>query len=105
MDHTPGPWEWHPGDGMWKDPVTLVGMETGETVLHLGAMIYTGSLEVRMEVNHEDAALIAAAPDLLEACQKALGWLLVGAPHANDNGGLLVEQLKTAIAKAKGGTQ
>lgn len=46
-----------------------------------------------------------AARDLLKACRASLSWLLVGAPHANDNGGLLTEQLKAAIAKTTKGNE
>ena len=38
---------------------------------------------------------------LLAACRAALNWLVIWAPHANDRGRLITEQLKAAIAKAE----
>jgi len=54
-----------------------------------------------MELNHPDAALIAAAPELLEALERIIDFY--AAYEADD--GPMCEAAKAAIAKAKGGIE
>lgn len=86
---TPGPWQ------VYKDQILgrvikyfVVYSKTGEQPIVIGDVS-----------NEADARLIAAAPELLEACEAALG--LADAMSEGD----LYDQLKAAIAKAKGEAQ
>ncbi len=100
-EHTKGPWEAHTRFGRYfvsvkipcgNWPFTSIAQNIG------GA----GSKEA-------NAQLIAASPELLDACQYALGclqaWQLINTkPNSKiviDTG---VEKIKSAIAKAKGQT-
>lgn len=94
--HTPGPWKWDEGFGaivagdgpdmlvtpMWRRETTAWGDETNEA----------------------NARLIAASPDLLEACKAAL---LQQSIHTACLGcdESLVAILRAAIAKAEGGAK
>jgi hypothetical protein len=87
--HTPGPWTvWENGDD-----------EIGVDDLYQNSVCTVEKGETRMA----DASLIAAAPELLAALE-----LLLSA--RDDDGaicpsGVVVAQVKAAIAKAKGETQ
>lgn len=88
MKHTPGPWEWVDNKG-WFGLIGLVGSDG------------TRVLGDDPELNHDtpDGCLIAAAPELLEALQKAVMW------DGWDQEGVTavwLEQAQTAIAKATG---
>lgn len=89
--HTPGPW--HVG----INPGPMVYDEHGEQIADCRAVGYDNG------GNMANAALIAAAPDLLEACKTAENWL--GEYETGPDSGLhgLLEQLRAAIAKASGG--
>jgi hypothetical protein len=83
--HTPGPWKYgHAGFGFWVGPdwdqphVCIVGDRSRETDAP----------------NRENAALIAAAPDLLAACR-----LLLSSAHDYQTG---IADAEAAIAKAEG---
>jgi hypothetical protein len=95
--HTPGPWHW---DGRQAGYGSLVS-ESGAEVL---ADIDYEGLNLHGDDKEADACLIAASPDLLEACRK-----LVEAEDANspldrnmmkDDAVILA---RAAIAKAEGG--
>lgn len=62
MNHTPGPWEWD-GDRL----ITGSGAEV------ISAAPWEGSW-LSYENKDENAKLIAAAPDLLTACEAILEW-------------------------------
>lgn len=92
--HTPGPWHWH-YDGfnqisIYSDTQTKCGSKA--VVNHLS--FYAGGEEEQKA----NACLIAAAPDLLEACELALEFV----DPKNPNILRLVDKLHAAIAKAKG---
>ena len=76
--HTPGPWEYRLTEGSDKKLATVYGRGKG----------------IARHVLPEDARLIAAAPDLLEACKTALygGGTIAEA----------AEKCRAAIAKAEG---
>ncbi|MCD8349104.1 MAG: hypothetical protein LUC93_00645 [Planctomycetaceae bacterium] len=91
--HTPGPWEIIPvGDGLVKMAIGHKGVSiltvVGEDVTPFGAVF-----------KEEDARLIAAAPDLLGACEK-LVWASSG--NCDCDIAAIIEEGKAAIAKAKG---
>lgn len=93
--HTPGPWVFevrdgdHPlndqngwgCDGLWA--------VNGGFILGAGP----GWDSSYVAPDNEDARLIAAAPELLDACKVALGIIGFGAEH---------DQISAAIAKATG---
>lgn len=97
--HTPGPWEVRPCL-LTKNLDICLPVESGKT-----AVISTAW------GNEANARLIAAAPDLLNALEEALGLRLVGTsnPNIHDDQILPVEvtmgelrRARAAIAKARG---
>ena len=93
--HTPGPWT-----AFIEESVNVIAIMAGGEIGRGGREIvgWTGfdgnSIESVAE-NAANARLIAAAPDLLEACEAAL--------HAfEDNWAINWEDLSVAIAKARG---
>lgn len=77
--HTPGPWRINPGT------VEIRGADWNDIVADAGS--------------DADAALIAAAPDLLEALEAAHGYLVM---FGTDHGDHIRGVCRAAIAKAKG---
>jgi hypothetical protein len=94
MTHTPGPWNiWYKGE---KDIPAIANnyANTGHA---------TDICTVDGENQDANAHLIAAAPELLEACEAALevtDSILV--PALGTAGLQLAERLRAAIAKARG---
>lgn len=92
--HTPGPWSGpyydnHPGDRGWWVHNGLEGQDE-----YAVAVTFTGN------PNQEaDARLIAAAPDLLEACKLLMEYS--GIIEERD-GNWATEKARAAIAKAEG---
>ena len=92
--HTPGPWVAVPG----QSPIVI---------REARFIVCTIPGPWGNEWCEANARLIAAAPDLLEACEAALTWVAVATPredahpaavnHAND-----LACLRAAIAKARG---
>lgn len=77
MTHTPGPWECvMVGPGVWGDPSTHY-----QIVEQVGYDI--ADIAIR-PTSLNNAALIAAAPELLEACKAALSELEQANSVAND---------------------
>jgi hypothetical protein len=92
--HTPGPWRI---EGLVKR-----GNENGKLISHGlnhygdGPAGYVGSFFG----SFEDAALIAASPDLLKAAKRALSTFRAQGVHRDGNN--VVAALEDAIAKASG---
>lgn len=63
MSHTPGPWKWH--------PIISIGTDGRETTWY---PVTNGQKLVVTADREDDAALIAAAPELLAALE-AIEWL------------------------------
>ena len=83
--HTPGPWHYEDGTKTIRSETTnywIATMDSWDVAVDHGA----------------NAALIAAAPDLLAACNAALAYL-----DAEDSAGLVAE-IAAAVAKAEGRT-
>ena len=80
--HTPGPW------GVVANPLRVVS-ERGDHIC--------GDMEWNDDY-HANARLIAAAPELLESLQNAVGWLNYG----TDSERHAVDMARAAIAKATG---
>ena len=75
--HTPGPWTCHSGSVYVDGPnVHPKGPETGTPIAHMDREYSNGTEPVERDAN---AALIAAAPDLLDIAAAALNWW-----HDND---------------------
>lgn len=112
MSHTPGPWEsdrhivgWelgrNPGIAVWgpwidrtRSPVCLVSPDTTEFDPMYG---HGGSLNPEA-----DAALIAAAPELLEALRAALEYVDPEGPVDTKPAERVRALAEAAIAKAEG---
>ena len=102
--HTPGPWTVHhflDNDGVANCPQDC-GVyeieEANETIVGHQHDGNHGEAIIEAEAN---ARLIAAAPDLLEACLDALGYTECNCAY-ECVGGCTHGVLKRAIAKAKG---
>lgn len=87
--HTPGPWEvWQLAEDSDPEGRRIITADEGET-------------EVCGIVPHEaDAILIAAAPELLEACQAFV--TAYEKPHQLEKTDTALRLAKAAIAKANG---
>lgn len=101
MSHTPGPWK-VVVFGTYARRKVMIKAHLDYLVANIPTFYPTGEhMDLEQRSN---AALIAAAPDLLEALERAVN--LYGAPGGpwnvpSDPGGWL-EQAREAIAKAKG---
>jgi len=94
--HTPGPWKW------WT---THEGAHRINP--HKGGLVIA-SCDTRNPFSEEqeaNARLIAAAPDLLEACKAALFEITDIERQGRHNGNSLPKMLSAAIAKAERGEQ
>jgi len=113
--HTPGPWYWdrsigRPNDchaGLFSDLV-VHGKPLNEG--HQGELV-AGTFNGEIRCHPRNARLIAAAPDLLAACQEAIAFVAVFAgerecglpsdnPKAATNAHECIRQMQAAIAKA-----
>lgn len=98
--HTPGPWRWYsqPGDakGQYADKCRSFTIEsdTRKHMFDTQAWKYSDDVDVWDEVE-ANAALIAAAPELLEALQEFIEC----GPNAGHNQDLIV-MAQAAITKA-----
>ena len=101
MAHTPGPWiEGQPGNFRVYGPAGL-GRESGPIA---------EALPINLPLTQRDnARLIAAAPDLLEALEAAIECGMVPQSSVSDGGASrhvkqvqVADQIRAAIAKAKG---
>lgn len=98
--HTPGPWTYHGDDSRPAHPRTV----SGESRI-LG-YIQRGANPKEMAEFHANATLIAAAPDLLVACEGLLEYAGADLSAIDDRGESLLEEAiakaRLAVAKAKG---
>ena len=109
--HTPGPWVWDKPlmhadtNRATQAMIRLFDDNTcGRVLMPSVGVSYlvgddertNGVLRAYIEVEPADARLIAAAPDLLEACEEALCCF--------DSPGPVADELAAAISKAKGET-
>lgn len=89
--HTPGPW--FVEDNPCVKPAVQVAAFDGIGNRHLQVIIQS-------HVQEEDACLIAAAPELLEALEQFVAW--VDAPCESAFSDSQLASARAAIAKAKG---
>ena len=99
-EHTPGPWELAWEDGKHG----VIGQTTGGKLV---AIVGNNPDDGRNDERKANARLIAAAPDLLAACEAVLKW--AETPQSEDRGTftyfaeVIVPMVDVAIAKAKSG--
>ena len=116
VGHTPGPWYWHQDHAgrtsiRTPDRGNLIvmdfcrkGMQGAEPRFAHWTGMAEGAPRGRMGgilesgLNHADARLIAAAPDLLAALKEAHDLLRYCGPEANEFG--LLDRVTAAIARA-----
>lgn len=92
-NHTPGPWKKARNSSFWEVVTPFQDQLIDEANEFSPSVAYAwGSTEEEAEAN---ASLIAAAPDLLEACQAA-DWNNLDLPE------FVREKLSAAISKATG---
>ena len=105
MSHTPGPWE-REGSLIWArcEGEFAAKVIAGASALHpsRGIVEYeTPRISDSLEEIYANARLIAAAPDLLAACEAANKYI-DNACYTTSETQYLVDYLTTAITKAKG---
>ena len=89
--HTPGPWAVNEWSGGWTVYGGRMPLATGVEVARIAPV------DDERERNEADARLIAAAPDLLAACEALLGEFAEHDPYHPK-----VLAAEAAIAKARG---
>lgn len=102
--HTPGPWKLHPEH---RTQVYNSHADMPDVAYNLSALIADCCTLGDRSRNAEclaNARLIAAAPDLLEACRYALVRLEVIERDKGVHSHETIPELRAAIAKAEGGT-
>lgn len=99
--HTPGPWEMLLSDN--ATPFILHGKDAHlYDIDDLDRLVCVMPAEIMKDFNSfANARLIAAAPDLLEACKK----LITGWQSDTDTLQVAIDAARAAIAKAEGGVK
>ena len=96
--HTPGPWRFEPTN-YGKAARYGYGLLDSDDD-SLGVMVLTTDVWGKdIKSAEANARLIAAAPELLQACQDTLTYL---ATHADDDSNVLWGKVSAAFRKAKG---
>lgn len=103
MSHSPAPWKWdeHQEDDCHPELVAA----NGDCIMHFGGdseFAYEDEERGMMPQNPADAALICAAPDLLEACKDVVGSICEVDDDGNTPHYDLIQKVKAAIDKAEG---
>lgn len=109
---TPGPWQISTeNQTIIKQDMSLIGLPNGGVLIGSACGHESSGFFPTTDQAAANARLIAAAPELLEACQTALafvaGWAGVyqhdhGLPDFHPRHKEAIEQVKYAIAKATG---
>ncbi len=94
MSHTPGPWTVTDVDTQYAR--AFVQMSDGSEISGSDGVREVESLSIA------DAHLIAAAPELLAACQRALAYIEYLDPVNTSSPSGIVVLLRAAIANAEG---
>ena len=105
MKHTPGPWKYHKCDstGEQNSPQRMYVIAVGD---HKGVVV-DEVLSCCADNQEANARLIAAAPDLLEACKFGLNLLCqccksLNPHHHNCTSCKDIDIIKQAISRAEG---
>jgi len=97
VSHTPGPWEIN------QRVDNPCGIDAFISIANVHGVAYAfGDTKEQREAN---AHLIAAAPDLLEACKAVLRWAQVMNLYGTSSEPACVDMCEAAIAKAEGSDQ
>lgn len=91
--HTPGPWRQHA-------PVIDGQVEQDYRTIRGGDGLRGTGFELTGFIAEADARLIAAAPELLDACKLVELWMLGGQPRPYSDS-LVLERVRDAIHKAE----
>lgn len=101
MSHTPGPWECAQA-GIYADGKRVL-VEYFVRVPESDIALASEIIDPDGEPSEDNARLMAAAPDLLEACEARKAQLKkIGLDRLNDAGLAEYATLYAAIAKARG---
>ena len=95
--YTPGPWRVSDGDDLW-----VAGPISTDNVI---CDIVPRDADSYTEEDEANAALIAAAPDLLEACKRALSGAWLHATSGHSDAVAVHDELRAAIARATGASE
>lgn len=100
--HTPGPWTFKLHDG-WNSLTYAIYQDKGKESGYCVAEKKWSSINnIQMEELKANARLIAAAPELLEACKDAIEFIKDGYVETFPEVKQLLNKLEQAIAKAEG---
>jgi len=88
---TPGPWAY--------DKCEIDGRYS---IYHMGPIAYCGDTTFEPGDGEANARLIAAAPDLLAACEAAMAWIADPASFPADHVDDVANALSRAIVAARG---
>jgi hypothetical protein len=95
MSHTPGPWTWWTSNS-WR---RLKHDNRGKTANVLEPTVcHDGQPDCI--ISGEDMALIAAAPEMLEALRAVAPLMIPGMNWTDETGQLVKKMVRSAIAKA-----
>jgi len=95
MEHTKGKWTIR-----YENNLTAIVTLSGEMQLSLFSSKLNPPLNCDLQEWEANARLIAAAPDLLDACKKAAGYVLA-CVDPTSWAGRVYEEITDAIAKAE----
>jgi hypothetical protein len=96
MSHTPGPWRVGRNGAVVAD-VPIPEMQGSDEVEYYGGHLVAES------ITPSNAQLIAAAPDLLQACRDTMDyWESTGFAECEEGCDCIVDQMRAALAKARG---
>lgn len=95
-EHTPGPWHWKDEQLWGKDGNVMTVQFIDEGFDAAGRPEWSWSLDL----GPEDADLIAAAPDLLAACEATLHY--VDVTHSWTDAKHCLQLVRRAVKKANG---
>lgn len=103
--HTPGPWEFVIGDSYGSQDAIIRSVRDDPRDVQVVMRAETHPSWIEDPEFLADCKLMAAAPELMEACKAAMDWIDKFGEHAPIQFGgeaELYQQLRAALAKAKG---
>lgn len=101
--HTPGPWEaYYVASAGWSVRMASPreGYDRPDPICSMAWWQFDKTGVINNDISGANAKLIAAAPDLLRACELVELWMLGGKPGPHSDSAVLA-QVRDAIHKAK----